>query len=250
MHPLLRNAIHKSIKSSKDTFPRPLYSLGHLVEQLKEAYRCFQKGKFTDAKNLFGDMLRKIPLVVVKERHEEAEMKELVGFCKEYLLYLKVDSARKALPKAQRKRACELAAYATHCLLQPAHMVLVLSVAMMQAFKLKNYINAAAFARRLIETSENTKGNAKAQAKAVKVVKMSESKARNTEKLDYDERVPFSVCGKTLTPIQKGKKKVNCPYCFTAYLPQFLGSTCEVCGLSQVGLETIGLISFSNDRRR
>jgi len=250
MQPLLRNALHKSIKSSKDTFPRALYSLGHLVTRLKEAYKLFQKGKFAEAKQIFLGMLRKIPLVVVKERQEEAEMKELVGFCKEYLLFLKIDNSRKSLRKSNPKRGCEMAAYATHCRLQPAHMVLVLSVAMMQAYKLKNFIHAASFARRLIEISETTNGNTKARDKAMKVVKMSEAKARNAAKLDYDERIPFSVCGKTLNPIQKGNKKVNCPYCFTAYLPQYAKITCEVCGLAEVGLETIGLISFSNDRRR
>lgn len=45
----------------------------------------------------------------------------------------------------------QMAAYFTHCNLQPVHMVLVLRTALNLFFKLRNFKTAAAFARRLLE---------------------------------------------------------------------------------------------------
>lgn len=44
-----------------------------------------------------------------------------------------------------------MAAYFTHCNLQPVHMVLVLRTALNLFFKLRNFKTAAGFARRLLE---------------------------------------------------------------------------------------------------
>jgi len=44
-----------------------------------------------------------------------------------------------------------MAAYFTHCNLQPVHMVLVLRTALNLFFKLRNFKTAASFARRLLE---------------------------------------------------------------------------------------------------
>lgn len=67
---------------------------------------------------------------------------------------LKMETARKELPKAtleDQKRLCEMAAYFTHCNLQPVHQILTLRTALNLFFKLKNYKTAASFARRLLE---------------------------------------------------------------------------------------------------
>ncbi len=45
----------------------------------------------------------------------------------------------------------QMAAYFTHCSLQPVHMVLVLRTALNLFFKLRNFKTAAGFARRLLE---------------------------------------------------------------------------------------------------
>ena len=44
-----------------------------------------------------------------------------------------------------------MAAYFTHCSLQPVHQILTLRTALNLFFKLKNYKTAASFARRLLE---------------------------------------------------------------------------------------------------
>lgn len=48
-----------------------------------------------------------------------------------------------------------MAAYFTHCNLQPVHMVLVLRTALNLFFKLRNFKTASGFARRLLELGPN-----------------------------------------------------------------------------------------------
>ena len=48
-------------------------------------------------------------------------------------------------------RVCEMAAYFTHCNLQPVHQILTLRTALNLFFKLKNFKTAGSFARRLLE---------------------------------------------------------------------------------------------------
>jgi len=77
-----------------------------------------------------------------------------VWFLSDINLGLKMETARKELPKAtleDQKRLCEMAAYFTHCSLQPVHQILTLRTALNLFFKLKNYKMAASFARRLLE---------------------------------------------------------------------------------------------------
>ena len=45
----------------------------------------------------------------------------------------------------------QMAAYFTHCNLQPVHLILTLRTALNLCFKLKNFKTAASFARRLLE---------------------------------------------------------------------------------------------------
>jgi hypothetical protein len=35
---------------------------------------------------------------------------------------------------------------------------------------------------------------------------------------------------------------VRCPYCGTAFKPEFKDQTCSSCDLSKIGLETLGLV--------
>jgi len=55
------------------------------------------------------------------------------------------------------KRNLELAAYFTHCRMQPPHMQLTLRSAMVAFSKANNHASAAKFARRLIELNPDPK---------------------------------------------------------------------------------------------
>ena len=69
---------------------------------------------------------------------------------REYILGLKLELSRRD-PSTEPKRSIELAAYFSHCQLQPLHLQLSLSSAMSVAYKHKNFGSACQFARRLLE---------------------------------------------------------------------------------------------------
>ncbi len=54
-------------------------------------------------------------------------------------------------PVEEQIRLAELAAYFTHCNLQPVHLMLTLRTAQNVFFKLKNFKTAGSFARRLLD---------------------------------------------------------------------------------------------------
>lgn len=80
------------------------------------------------------------------------------------------------------------------------------------------------------------------QAKAVLL--KSEGEARNALKVNYDDHTPFVLCAGSLTPIYRGAALVRSPFSGAAYQPSFKGSVCVIDLMSQVGLETLGLVSL------
>lgn len=82
-----------------------------------------------------------------------SEAQNLLHVCKEYVVGINMELHRKTLGKTSQedlKRSLELAAYFTHCELQPGHQILTLRTAVTLAFKLKNYKMAMSFGRRLL----------------------------------------------------------------------------------------------------
>lgn len=128
--------------------------LANLVQRLQVCYQLTTAGKFTEAIEKLQAILLSVPLLVVDTRQDIAEAQQLIQICREYILGLKMETERKNMSKntlAEQKRICEMAAYFTHCNLQPVHQILTLRIAANIFFKLKNYKTAASFARRLLE---------------------------------------------------------------------------------------------------
>lgn len=212
-------------------------SLAPLIEKLKAGYKATTGGKFSEAMALFLSILHSIPLLVVETKQEINETKELIGICREYIIGLRLELHRKELANADPVRLTELAAYFTHCNLQPIHLMLSLRSAMNAAYKIKNFVTAASFAKRLLEL--NPKYEVATQAK--KVIQFADQNPKDANKLNYDERNPFSVCGISFVPIYKGNPVALCPYCQTSYLPEHKGKVCTTCKLSQIGAQATGL---------
>ena len=78
------------------------------------------------------------------------------GTCREYNIALRIELKRKEI-RDDPKRVAELAAYFTHCNLQPVHMALSLRSAMSIFFKLKNFDTCHHFCRRLLELNPGAK---------------------------------------------------------------------------------------------
>jgi len=218
--------------------PTLLYTIAGLEEQLKAAYKLVTEGKFSDALRAFLRMLQVIPLMAVESRKEVDEVKELVGICKEYVIALRCELKRKELREDDVGRAAELAAYFTHCNLQPVHMALSLRSAMTIFFKLKNYATCATFCRRLLELNPGPKMAEQAR----KVLGACEKSPTDEVQINYDPRNPFDICCITFTPIYRGSKYVEDRYTGARFQPNCEGQVSPVGEIVKVGADASGLL--------
>jgi coatomer subunit alpha len=223
----------------KGGLPSLTTKLSVLIQNLQGAYQLTYAGKFKDAIDKFRFILLTIPFLLLENADDIGEAKQLLEFCREYILGLMLESERKAMPKEtleQQKRSCEMAAYFTHCKLQPIHTILTLRTALNLFFKLKNFKTASSFAKRLLELGP--KSDVAAQAR--KLLQASDKNPVDEHKLDYDEHNPFTICGWTYKPIYKGKPEVKCPFCKASYFSEFKGKICKICTISEIDKSTSG----------
>jgi coatomer protein complex subunit alpha (xenin) len=209
-------------------------------DKLKHCYDLTTQGKFNEALEKFRLLLLNIPLIVVESKPEIEEAKFLVAKCREYILGLQMELYRKELAKdsiEDQKRNVELAAYFTHCDLERAHLILTLRTAMNLAFKLKNYHSASSFGRRLLDLGPSME----MMKQTKKILQVCEKNPVDEHPMEYDERNPFSVCGKSYKPVYAGKPSVKCPFCGASYSPQFKEVLCGVCTVSEVNKDSMGL---------
>jgi len=220
-----------------------------LLDSLKAAYKAFTNGAFTECRTFFESIVSSIPLISVASKQEGSELKELMDVCREYITALNIKNA--VDENADNVvRSLELNAYFSHCGLQPSHLMMALNKAMSAAFKAKNFINAATFARKLLEVPDvSQEKHAETRTKAQKVIQKCEKEARNEYKINYDEMNPFVIDCASLSPIYRGSPVIKCPYCASSYSPAYKGNICRTCNISSVGLETLGLVTQSQSKR-
>ena len=225
----------------KNGLPAVGLKLNDLVQRLQSCYQLTTSGKFGEAIVKFRSILLSIPLLVVETKQEEAEAVQLKEICMNYLVGLTMEAARKEMPKAtldDQKRVCEMAAYFTHCNLQPVHQILTLRTACNLFFKLKNFKTAGSFARRLLELGPKPE----VAQQTRKILQACDKNPADEHKLDYDEFNPFDICASSFTPVYRGAEKVECPMCGAKYKPEFKGSLCsKVCTVGQVGKSSQGM---------
>ena len=224
----------------KSGLPAVGCKLSDLIQRLQTCYQLTTGGKFQEAVDKFRSLLLNVLFLVADTKQDIAEAQQLLEICREYTLGLMLEIERKSLPKDtldQQKRSCEMAAYFTHCKLQPIHQILTLRTALNLFFKMKNYQTAGSFARRLLELGPK----AEVAAQTRKILQACDKTPIDEHKLNYDEHNPFAVCAATYKPIYRGKPEEKCPLCDTSYVPQSKGSLCKVCNVAQVGKDSIGL---------
>jgi len=239
---LYRNALDAR---REDSLPVTLLDLSNLITKLKNAYKLVTGGGFTAAKKEFLDIMYSIPFLVVDTKQASNEAKELLGLCREYINGIRMELHRKEIGTKDVGRYIELAAYFTHCNLQPIHLMLALKSAMIASHKAKNYSHAAGFARRLLEL--NPKPDIATTAR--KVIKFARSNDTTAHNLNYDERNPFVVCAKSFSPIYRGSPQVQCPFCGSSFLPEFKDTVCPCCQVGKVGATAEGLQVLLSTRR-
>lgn len=228
-----------------ESLPRTSLKMKNLVTGIRAGYRFFQGGKFNDSKAAFTSVLVDIPLVMTDNRGEANEVKEMLEICREYITAIRIKGVISE-NISNPARCTELSAYFTHCNLQPAHLLLALRSAMGTAFKFKNFISAASFARRLLELPDmSSERNADLRVKATKVLQKSEQMARNDHELNYDESSSFKIDCKNFTPIYSGGDSIKCSFCGSEYDSSMKNQVCLTCTFCTVGVNTIGLVTGS-----
>jgi len=237
--PSLLMPIQVKQESSSQTSPVVPITVSNLVQQLQAAYQITTAGKFTEAVIAFKNILYWSIFVVTVSKAEMNELQQLVDICQDYILGLKMETVRKDLPKDSPNsatRVAELAAYFTHCNMQPIHLMLSLRSAMNIHYKLKNFRTAASFARRLLELGP--KEEIATQARKLQAI--CDKTPVDEVKLEYNEHNPFEICGQSYTPIYRGAPAIKCSFCNTSFLPKFKGILCPTCEIGEVGLPSNG----------
>ena len=228
------------------SLPRTSLKMKDLVNGIRSGYKFFQGGKFPDSKQAFTSVLLDIPLVVTDNKNEANEVKEMLEICREYITAIRIKTAISEYAE-DPARCTELSAYFTHCNLQPAHLLLALRTAMGAAFKNKNFITAAGFARRLLELPDmSSERNAAHRSKATKVLQKSEQMARNEHELNYNDAATFKIDCEKLLPIYSGESSHTCSFCGSAYSGDSMkNKACLTCGIGTIGIATLGLVTGS-----
>lgn len=135
------------------------------------------------------------------------------------------------------RNGAEMAAYLTHCELQPIHLILTIKAACNLMFKLKNCRMASMFAKRLLELGPKPDMATHAR----KIIQACEKNMNDAHKLNYDAHNPFDLCAASYTPIYRGKPIEKCPLSGACYKPEFKGELCRITECTEVGAEAIGL---------
>ncbi|KAJ3189293.1 hypothetical protein HDU85_002921 [Gaertneriomyces sp. JEL0708] len=187
-------------RAGSRSLPAATFKLTDLTSKLHEAYAATTAGKFSDALMVYKSVLYSIILTVVDTVDEEAQIQQLVDTCREYLLGLKMDLTRRTLSlESDPTRVLELAAYYTHCHLQPAHLQLTLLQAASLCAKVRNLALASLFARRLLELNPPQGLGQKARA----IIQHCGNNPTDSTQIEYDQYNPFVVCGISYTPIYR-----------------------------------------------
>ncbi|KAK6730515.1 hypothetical protein RB195_007150 [Necator americanus] len=226
--------------SGKSGLPAVAVTLADLASKLQGCYHLTTAGKFADAIEKLRKILLSVPMLVVNSKQEVAEAEQLVEICRNYLVGLLMECARKEIPKtspAELKRNAEMLAYFTHSELQPIHRILTLRTAINAFFKLKQMRTCASMCKRLLELGP--KPDVAAQIR--KVLAAAEQDNKDPNQLAYDEHNPFVVCSRNFVPLYRGKPQCRCPFCGASFSVGLEGTVCDVCQVAEIGKDVIGL---------
>uniref|UniRef100_A0A674MXP7 COPI coat complex subunit alpha n=1 Tax=Takifugu rubripes TaxID=31033 RepID=A0A674MXP7_TAKRU len=240
--PCLRGHPQRNWKDcgAKQGLPAVGLRLSDLITRLQQCYQLTTAGRFEEAVERFRSILLSVPLLVVDNKQEIAEAQQLITICREYIVGLTMEIERKKLPKdtlEDQKRLCEMAAYFTHCNLQPVHMVLVLRTALNLFFKLRNFKTAAGFACRLLELGPNPT----VAQQTRKILAACEKTPTDAHQLNYDPHNPFDLCAASFIPLYRGRPVEKCPLSGACYCPTYKGQLCRVTQVTEIGKDVIGL---------
>ncbi|KAL4254742.1 Coatomer subunit alpha [Abortiporus biennis] len=226
--------------SPSRVLPVAIRTIQSIRSELSEGFRAVSGNKLPDAQTVFRTVLQSLLLVPVTSDAEASEWRDLVTLARDYLLGVSIELERRRVAQENPdnvRRSLELAAYFTHCHLQPPHMQIALRSAIGVFAKANNHATAAKFARRLLELNPDPKIVAQARQR----IAAGDRNPRDAVEITYDDFTEFEICAASYTPIYKGSPAVHCPYTDAAYLPEFQGKLDPLTHLTEIGAPSAGL---------
>ncbi|KAF7426148.1 hypothetical protein PC9H_008514 [Pleurotus ostreatus] len=215
-------------------------SLQSVRSELTEGYRLVSGNKLAEAQEAFRHVLQSLLVVVLSSDEEAKQWRDTVTAAREYLLGVSIELERRRVAEQEpdnTQRSLELAAYFTHCQLQPPHMQIALRSASNIFAKANNQAHAARFSRRLLELKPDPKIVAQARQR----IAAGDRNPRNAVEISYDEFTQFEICAASFTPIYKGSPSVHCPYTNASFHPQYKGQLDPLAQLTEIGATASGL---------
>ncbi|SOV74607.1 coatomer alpha subunit, putative [Plasmodium sp. gorilla clade G3] len=212
-----------------------------LYTQIKKAHKLVTLGKFTQALNLFRNIL--YHMIFVDTNQNEKDLYDYLEMVISYILAMRLEEERNLTATSDPRRSLELMAYFTCCSLQNSHLYLVLRRGMGLAWKAQNYVTAGSFAKRLINGNyENIKGAEEEIVKAKKILLMCEQKSTEQFDIDYDpnDYNHMKICCVSLTRIKAKDEVVICPYCQSVAKKEFTSTVCPNCLVAKLGIKALG----------
>lgn len=166
-----------SESSPSKVLPVAARSLQSIRSELADGHRAVSGNKLVDAQTIFRSVLHVLLLVALTSDDEAKQVspfpymfynitqilsqwRDTVTAAREYLLDVSIELEWRRVAEAEpdnAKRNFELAAYFTHCQLQPPHMQIALRIAIPVFVKASNQAQAARFAKRLLKLKPGTK---------------------------------------------------------------------------------------------
>ncbi|SOV12191.1 coatomer alpha subunit, putative [Plasmodium gaboni] len=212
-----------------------------LYTQIKKAHKLVTLGKFTQALNLFRNIL--YHMIFVDTNENEKDLYDYLEMVISYILAMRLEEERNLTSTSDPRRSLELMAYFTCCSLQNSHLYLVLRRGMGLAWKAQNFVTAGSFAKRLINGNyENIKGAEEEIVKAKKILLMCEQKSTEHFDIDYDpnDYNHMKICCVSLTRIKAKDEVVMCPYCQSIAKKEFTSTICPNCLVAKLGIKALG----------
>lgn len=209
----------------------------NLEDRLALGFKQFKANNLESAISTFRDIIYTIAVITVEDEQQEAKCTDVLTVCREYILGLSIELARRTLDPSEVKRNLELAAYFTRAKLQSPHRINALQVAMTQSFKNKNFASASYFASELLSISST--GQRAEQAQKLKA--KADSVSSDAIEIDFDPYAEFDICAATFTPIYKGSSSVTEALVGAKYHPEEQGNICKITGITAIGAQASGL---------
>jgi len=230
----------------KKGIPNAAVTINYLNEIFKKASEMMTEGKFQDAANLFKKCINMIPVIKVPTEELSKEAFKLIKNCYEYLIAIKCETERKKQGTSP-ERGLELVCLMSICGMANIHKILALKNAIVISHKMKNFTTGTHLCQKLLDFKTLGLSEADYQ-KYQKNLNFFASKGTNeininidTTKLLLFNEAENVICAGSLKPLKNAQESMRCSYCKATYDMQFKEQECQICEISTIGVEVVGL---------